>query len=202
MTSPLSRLLACTLIAGIAAPATAQTQPAPSLGGNPVPGVCLLSREAIFANAKIGVAASARLAQLAREAQAEVDAERKSVNTDVEVYQAEQAKLTPAQRQTREQALSPRVQAVQAKAQLRGREIEATRNKATAKIADEAQSVIAQVYTAKSCGLLVDRNSVLGGNMANDLTADVVKGLDAKITTISFNREALPAQSAPAAAVK
>lgn len=30
--------------------------------------------------------------------------------------------------------------------------------------------------------------------MANDLTADVVKGLNAKITTITFNRETLPAQ--------
>ena len=89
--------------------------------------------------------------------------------------------------------MAPRVQAVQAKAQLRSREIEATREKVLARIADQAQPVIQQVYKTKGCGLLLDRNSVLGGNLANDLTADVVKGLDAKTTSLSFDRETLPA---------
>src|SRR3546814_182575 len=154
------RLLACTLSVCFAALAFAQTPAAaPALGGNPVPGVCLLSRQAIFTNARIGIAASARLTQLGQEAQAEVDGERKPIDAEVQAYQAEQGKLTPAQRQTREQALGPRLQAVQAKAQQRGREIEVTREKAMAQIANEAQPVIAQVYKAKGCGMLVDRNS-------------------------------------------
>jgi hypothetical protein len=33
--------------------------------------------------------------------------------------------------------------------------------------------------------------------MANDITAAVVQGLDAKVTTISFNLETLPTASAP-----
>jgi len=176
-----------------------QAAPAPAaqpLGGAAIPGLCLLSREALFANAAVGKAASARLAQLAQEAQAEVDAERKPLDTDIQAFQAEAAKLTPAQRTQREQALQPRLQAVQAKGQLRGREIEATRAKALTQIAGYAQPVIASAYAQHKCGLLIDRNTVFGGNMAGDLTADVVKGLDAKITTISFNRETLPAQPA------
>lgn len=178
-----------------AAPAAPATQP---LGGSAIPGLCLLSRQAIFANAVVGKAASTRLAQLTREAQAEVDAERKPLDTDIQAFQAEAARLAPAQRTQREQALQPRLQAVQAKTQQRSREIEATREKAMATIAGYAQPVIAQVYTQHKCGLLVDRNSVLGGNMSNDLTPEVVKGLDAKVTTISFNRETLPAQPAAA----
>jgi len=181
------------LAVGVAAPALAQAPAAQPLGGTAVPGVCLLAREAIFANAKVGVAASARLQQLTQDAQAEVETDRKALDVDLKAYQAEQAKLTPAQRQAREQALAPRVQAVQAKAQQRSREIEATREKVLGQIATAAQPVIAQAYTAKSCGLLVDRTSVLGGNLTNDLTLDVVKGLDAKMSTISFNREVLPA---------
>jgi len=174
-----------------AAPAAPAAQP---LGGPAIPGLCLLSRQAIFANAAVGKAATARLQQLAQEAQTEVDAERKPLDTDIKTFQAEAAKLTPAQRTQREQALQPRLQAVQVKTQQRSREIEATREKAMATIAGYAQSVIAQVYTQHKCGLLVDRNSVLGGNMSGDLTPDVVKGLDARVTTISFNRETLPAQ--------
>jgi Skp family chaperone for outer membrane proteins len=201
------RVLAFVLIIGAATPALAQAPAgqapaAQPLGGTAVPGVCLLSREAIYGNAKVGVAASARLQQLSQEAQAEVEADRKALDVDLKAYQAEQAKLTPAQRQAKEQALAPRVQAMQAKAQQRSREIEATREKVLAQIANAAQPAIAQAYKAKSCGLLVDRNSVLGGNLANDLTADVVKGLDATMSTISFNREVLPAapQAAPLAA--
>ena len=60
-------------------------------------------------------------------------------------------------------------------------------------IAEMAQPVIANVYKSRGCGLLLDRNAVLGGNMSNDLTAAVVQGLDASVTTISFERENLPA---------
>ncbi len=193
-----SVLLPLVIVAASVTPVAAQTPPASTqpLGGPVIPGVCLLSREAIYANAAVGKAASARLAQLAQEAQAEVDAERKPLDTDLQAFQAEAAKLTPAQRTQREQALQPRLQSVQAKTQQRTREIEATRAKALAQIAGYAQPVVAQVYAQRKCGLLIDRTSVLGGNMANDLTPDVVKGLDAKITTITFNRETLPAQPA------
>lgn len=191
-----SALLPALLVAAaIASPAEAQQAPATQpLGGTAIPGLCLLSREALFANAAVGKAASARLAQLTQEAQAEVEAERRPLDAEIQAFQAEAAKLTPAQRSQREQALQPRVQAVQDKGQLRGREIEATRTKALGQLAGYAQPIIASVYTQHKCGLLIDRNSVLGGNMTGDLTLDVVKGLDAKITTITFNRESLPAQ--------
>lgn len=181
-------------------PALAQQEapaaPAQPLGGPAIPGLCMLSREAIYANTAVGKAASARLTQLAKEAQTEVDAERKPLDTEIQAFQAEAAKLTPAQRTQREQALQPRIQAVQTKTQQRAREIEATRTKALGQIAGYAQPVIAQVYTQHKCGLLVDRNTVLGGNMTGDLTPDVVKALDAKISTITFNRETLPPQPA------
>jgi Skp family chaperone for outer membrane proteins len=188
-------------VALVAAPvASAQTTPAPApatqgLGGPAIPGLCLLSREAIYANAAIGKAATVRLKQLADQAQGEIEAERKPIDADLRAFQAEAAKLTPAQRGARDEALAARLRPLQAKAQLRGREIEATRLKAMRRISEEVQPLIASVYQQRKCGLLVDRNSVLGGNLANDLTADVVRLLDAKLTTITFEREILPAET-------
>lgn len=194
------RSIFVSLALALTSPAVGQTAPAPqgqplgqSLGGPLVPGVCLVSREAIFANSAVGKAATARLQQLAQVAQAEVDNDRKPIEADVKAFQAEAPKLSADRRAQREQALAARLQPVQAKAQQRGREIEATRIKAMQRIAGEAQPVIAQVYASRKCGLLLDRNVVLGGNLGNDLTADVVKGLDARIQTISFERETLPA---------
>lgn len=179
--------------AGLVNPVAAQAPAASPLGGNAVPGVCLLSREAVFANAKVGVAATARLRELGQAADAEIAAERKPLADEAKALDAQRASLKPADLQQRQQALAARVQAAQQKAQTRGQELELTRSQALARIADQAQPVIAAAYKARNCGLLVDRNSVLGGNMANDLTADVVKGLDARITTISFERATLPA---------
>jgi Skp family chaperone for outer membrane proteins len=202
----MKQMIGSMVVLAIAAPALAQTAPqtAPAaqsvgqpLGGPVVPGVCLLSREAIFANAAVGKAASARLQELTRAAQAEVDAERAPLETEAKAIDA---LPDNAQNKPRRDAFATKWQALQRKAQHNGREIEATRAKALQRIANDAQPVIAQVYTAKKCGLLFDRGTALGGNFANDLTADVVKALDAKVQTITFERERLPQQPAPAPA--
>jgi Skp family chaperone for outer membrane proteins len=192
-----SLFLSAALLATVSAAAaqtagTAQPAPAaPPLGGPVVPGVCLLSREAIFANAAVGKAASARLADLTRAAQAEIDAQRTPLETEARALEGQPDN---AQTRPRREALASRWQALQQAAAHNSREIEATRAKALDRIANEAQPVIAQVYGQKKCGLLFDRGAALGGNFANDLTADVVRGLDARLQTISFERERLPQQ--------
>jgi len=195
-------LLAAGLTLASATAALASTAPAPTspaLGGPKVAGVCLLSQQAVVANAKVGLAATARLKQLADAAQAEVDAERKPIEDEAKTLEAQRATLKPAEFQQRQQALGTRLQAVQQKASQRSHEIEATREKALGQIAAAAQPLIATAYKAKGCGLLIDRSSVLGGNMEGDLTAAVVQALDTAMPTISFNRENLPAQTASAA---
>lgn len=178
-------------------PVSAQTPNAalagPVLGGAAIPGVCLLSRPAVFATAKVGLAATARLQQLTAQVQAEIATERKPIETDAKAFQAEQAKLSPELRQSRAQALEQRLRAVQQKAALRAKEIDATREKAMARIIVTMQPLVADAYKAKSCGLLIDRAAVLGGNMANDLTPAVIQALDARMPTINFERETLAA---------
>ena len=193
----LKRVVLGVAVALSAAAVPAAQPPAPPkaapLDGPAIAGVCLLSREAIVAHAKIGMAASTRLTQLTQQAQAEIDAQRKPVDADVQKLRAQASSLKPDDRVKQEQALAVRMQQVQQLNTQRSREIEVTREKATARIAELAQPVIANVYKSRGCGLLLDRNAVLGGNMSNDLTAAVVQGLDASVTTISFERENLPA---------
>jgi Skp family chaperone for outer membrane proteins len=172
------------------------------LGGPVIAGVCLLSQQAVVANAQVGKSATARLKEIADVAQSEISAGRAQLDFDAKAIQSQQATLKPDEYQQKQQALGQRVQALEQKAQLRSREIELTRQKGLARIASAAQPVIADVYKSKNCGLLFDRNSALGGNFANDLTADVVKGLDAKITTITFEKEDLSAAQKTATAQK
>jgi Skp family chaperone for outer membrane proteins len=189
--------MAVVVLAGLpSAVLHAQTASTPLLTGPVVPNVCLLSREEVFARSKVGIAASARLKQLAEQAQSDIDNEGKPIQADMQSYRAQASSLSADQRAAREQSLSQRMQQLQADQALRSRELQATQLKARDQIAQYAQPVIASAYTGRNCGLLLDRNAVLGGNMANDLTPTVVQGLDAKVTTITFNMETLPASSA------
>ncbi len=184
----------------LAGPATAQQTPPAAgqpLGGPRIAGVCLLSQQAVVANAKVGKAATARLQQLAQQAQAEVDAGKVPIEADAKALQAQSATLKADDLKTKQQALAQRYQSLQQSAQARSRQVELTREKVLAQIATAAQPVIAQAYKARQCGLLLDRSAILGGNMDGDLTAEVVQGLDAKLSTISFDLEPLPAPAAP-----
>ncbi|HEX8777938.1 MAG TPA: OmpH family outer membrane protein, partial [Rhodanobacter sp.] len=126
-------MLAAVPAAGAQAQASSGSNPL--LGGPAISGVCYLSREAIFANAKVGKAASDRLRQLAEQAQSAIEAERKPIDADVQAYRSQAASLSADQRQSREQALGQRMQKLQEDQNLRSRELEATRTKAMGQIA-------------------------------------------------------------------
>lgn len=165
------------------------------LGGNPVPGVCMLSREAVFANSKVGHAATQRLQQLAQQANAQLGNQRKPLDTDIKTFQSQAQTLSDTQRKQQGQALRQRMQSFDTQAGQMNERLRLTRAKAMQRIGTEAQPIVASAYATHHCGLLLNRDAVLGGNTTNDLTPEVIDGLDHKITTISFELEPLPAKS-------
>jgi Skp family chaperone for outer membrane proteins len=178
------------------APAHAATAPAANtLGGNPVPGVCMLSREAVFAQSKVGQSASDHLKQLAQQQQSQLESQRKPLDAEVRAFQQKATSLTEAQRQQQGQALQQRMQGFQEQVNQLDQRIQLTRGKVMQQIGEQAQPIVDSSYNSHHCGLLLNRDAVLGGNTANDLTSDVIRGLDSKVTTLNFNLEPLPANT-------
>jgi Skp family chaperone for outer membrane proteins len=167
---------------------------ADTLEGPALPGICLLSREAVFDNAKVGVAAIARLRELAQTGAAPLNAERESIASEERALQAQK----PADAQAKQRALTQRYNTTQVGAQRLQRQLELTEAKARNQIAQVEGPAIEDAYRAHNCGLLLNRQAVLGGNMSNDLTREVVQGLDAKMTTITFDLEPFTAPAAGA----
>ncbi|MEO8809290.1 MAG: OmpH family outer membrane protein [Rhodanobacter sp.] len=182
--------------AGLAVVPASPAHAADELGGSPVTGVCMLSREAVFAQSKVGKAASERLGQLAEQARSQLANQRKPIDADIQSFQQKAPTLTEAQRKEQGTALQQRMQTLQSQATEQNERIQLTRAKVMQKIGLDAQPIVASSYTSHRCGLLLNRDSVLGGNTSNDLTADVVQGLDRKITTMTFTLEPLPPRSA------
>jgi Skp family chaperone for outer membrane proteins len=181
-----------------ATPGLAQAPSGQTLGGPRVAGVCLLSQQAVVANSKVGKAATARLQQLAQQAQGEVNGARAPIEADAKSLDAQRATLKPNDYDAKRAALAQRLQSLEQTAQNRSRQVELTRQNALGQIAQQVQPIIATVYKTRGCGLLMDRSAVLGGNMDGDLTAEVMQALDAKVSTINFDLAPLPAQPAKA----
>jgi Skp family chaperone for outer membrane proteins len=158
-------------------------------GGPSVPGVCLLSQQALFSNSKVGGAAAARLQQLQQQVQSSLMASKAAIDAAGKALAAQRSTLPEIQFDQKERALNQRLQALQVTADQRNRQLDATRAMALRRIGDEARPAIVAAYQARGCGVLFDRASVVAGGLGMDITDTVVQALDAKITTLTFDLE-------------
>ena len=180
-----------------AASAVAPPQPA---SGPPVAGLCLISQERAVAGSSAGRAFAERMRQLGAQVQAELKPEQDALETDARAFEQQQAALTPEQRQTRGTAIQTRLNAFQQKAGLRNRELQATQQKALARIGTELDPVVRAIYTAKSCSVLFSTDgSAFFWNPASDLTDQAIAQLNTRMPSITFDRERIDA-NAPAPA--
>ena len=204
-------IAALTVTAGVAnaqtrRPAVAASAPAPAASaaaaqvGPAIPNVCIFSNQGAIGGSAVGKYVVSRLQQIQAQVQAELQGEDASLQTDIKAYGTQRATLSTDVQQQREKALSDRAQALQAKAQLRQRELEATQQKALSRIVSEYNPLVMAVIKTRNCGLVIDGQSVLAANQGMDLTGDVIRQLDAKITQFPFEREHLDTGAAPAGA--
>jgi outer membrane protein len=200
-----SKFLAAT-VSGLAALATASgafAQAAPPAAppvthGAPIAGVCIFSSQRAVATSQVGKAVDARLKAIIAQVNAELAGERTSLDNDAKALDAKKATLDQSALEQQAAALQVRANAWQRKGQLRQREVEATEQKQLARVYQELDPAIRQAYQAKTCAILIERESVLLGNPAMDITDGVVAAVDARIKTLTFDRERLD-QAAPGA---
>ena len=178
-----------------AAAAAAQT-PFPSRPGPTIAGVCVVDNENALGASQVGAAFRNRMQVLTQQVEAELRPEQTALQTEATAVNALAA---GAPRTTRENALRTRAQTFQTRATQRGRELEFTQQQQLQRLSNELRPVLDQVYAARGCGVLLDRNAVVAVNPAMDITAAVTAGLNARIQTITFDRATVPQQAAPAA---
>jgi outer membrane protein len=187
-----------------ARPAAAATPAQQTPIGPAIPNVCVFSNQGAIGTSAVGKYVVSRLQQIQAQAQAEIQGEATQLKTDISAYGTQRATLTTEVQQQRERGLSEREQALQQKAQLRQREMEATQQKALSRVVSEFDPILATVVRQRGCGLVLDGQAVMGANPSMDLTQEVVRQLDAKITQFPFEREHLDtgAAATPTAAAR
>lgn len=185
------------LTAGSSALAQAPAAPAAAPAANPVThgppltGVCLFSFENAIGISTVGKYIETRMQQIIAQTNAELTGEKNAIDNDAKALDGQRATLDQTTFEQRGSALQVRASALQRKAQLRDREVQATEQKAIARVSQEMEPFIRQVYQSKACSILLQRTSVIIGNPAMDITQAVVTGLNGKVTQFAFDRERL-----------
>ncbi len=183
--------------------AMAQTAPAaPAIShGAPIAGVCIFSSQRAVGSSAVGKAVDARLKTIIAQVNAELTGERTTLDNEAKALDAKKATMDQGVLEQQAAGLQVKANAWQRKGQLRQKEVEATEQKALSRVYQELDPAIKQVYQQRTCGMLVDRESVLLANPAMDITDAVVVALDARIKTLTFDRERLDQPAAGAQAL-
>ena len=199
-----SRKLGAAAIGAVAAltfasAASAQTASAPAVThGAALTGVCYLSTQEALASSTVGKYVGTRMQQLITQVNTELQPEQTAIETEGKTLDTQRATMNAQTLQTRATAWQTRLQTFQRRGAQRQRELEATQQKAVARVLQEMDPIAKQQYQSRRCSILLDRESVLLGNPAMDLTSAVVSGLNGRIQQFTFERERLDA-AAPAA---
>lgn len=206
MSKFLSAAASSVVALALATSASAQTAPAaaapaaPAITHGPaLPGVCIFSSQGAVGNSLVGKAVDARLKTIIQQVNAELTAERTGLDNEAKALDAKKATLAQDALEQQAAALQVKANAWQRKGQLRQKEVETTEQKALQRVYQEMDTPIRQVYQAQKCSILFDRESVMLANPAMDITGAVVAALDARIKTLTFDRERLD-QGVPGAA--
>ncbi|WP_367255036.1 OmpH family outer membrane protein [uncultured Phenylobacterium sp.] len=184
------------------APAAAPARPpaAPITQGAPIAGLCVFSDQEVLATSAVGRAVVARLQQIGQQANAELQTEQTTLQNDAKTLEGQRGTLDQSALERRAADLQVRDNALQRKAQQRQRELQLTEQQAVGRVMNELEPIVRDAYQKKGCALLINRQAlVLPANPTMDITGQVTTALNAKITTLTFDRARLD-QPAPAAA--
>jgi Skp family chaperone for outer membrane proteins len=177
--------LASPLLSSLALAQAVAPAPGPSAGGASgfggplVPGVCVISQDAVIGRSHAGESAAERLKAQAAKLSADLSAEQRHLVAREQAVSAKRATLTPQQLQAEAKALGEKERSLQAEAASRQHELEQSKSVMIRTLLDQAHPAIAKAYAAHGCGLLLAREAVVGGNLANDLTDEVVAAMNA-----------------------
>ncbi|HKR86539.1 MAG TPA: OmpH family outer membrane protein [Phenylobacterium sp.] len=199
MTIKTFALAACAGAAVLASGSSALAQTAaaaPSVTyGAPIAGLCVVSVDGVIGNSTVGKYVDQRLQQIGSQAQAELGGEKSGIDSEARTLEGQRATLDQNSFEQRVAALQVRQNALERKAALRERELQATQQQAVGRVINEMKPLIAAAAEQQKCAMVIDRSSVIMVNPSMDLTSAVVTSLNGKLTQFAFDRTRLDQQA-------
>lgn len=164
-----------------AAAQQARPQAPPITHGAAIGGVCTIDPQ-------LSVLATNAVQAVERKINAEFSAEGQKLQQELQPYMSNPSSAPDA--------LKKRVQDYQSRIANRRNNLQPAERQAQDRIAQEVQPTIAEIYQSRRCSVLIDRNVLVLGNPAMDITQSVVDRLNQKVPAPAL--AAAPAQPSTA----
>lgn len=184
-----ARSLAAFAFVSLAATASASS----ALAANPAV-IIIVNTEQVFQQSKAGASIRTQFADLAKKLQADEKKGRDAIDAEAKKLVDQRALLSKDDLQKKYAALQKKDQDYRAKMQQKSQELEMGANKARADFGAALRPIFQDVMTKHGATILLDQSVVLAGGADLDVTAEVLKALDAKVTSISVKPGTVPAQ--------
>lgn len=178
----------------IAGSAQAQ-QPQQIQHGAPIPGMCVLNLQGVFARSTAGQGLNSRLQELQQEVAGELAPYQQTIETEDQALGASGASLPDAERQQRVQALQQRLAEYQQLRQTRVQELEYTEFVQRRALAAAVDPIVSAVYQERGCSILFNRSEVFQLNPQMDISEMVLQRMNSQVASLpAFNRMPVPVQ--------
>ncbi len=178
-------------------PAAAPAAPAITYGP-PIAGVCTVSIDGVVGDSTVGKYVETRLRELGAQVNAELSGEKSAIDSEARTLEGQRTTMDQNTLRQRATALQGRENALEQKAAIREREMQATQQQAVGRVLNEMKPLIATAAEGQHCSILIDRSSVIMVNPAMDITPAVVTALNGKLTQFAFDRVRLEQQASAA----
>lgn len=162
------------------------------------PVILVINRNTLLSESKAGKDIAEQAIALRETITKELKDEFDAIKKDEESLLAQQTLLAPEVLRQRAEELQVRGQNFDVHQQVKNREFQASVQKASAEIAKVLEPILTDLITARSATLMLDQSQVMFASPDIDVTAEVMKSLDDKLTKVKVERVTIEVVEEPA----
>ncbi len=146
--------------------------------------ILIVNTEAVFAQSKVGQSIRTQFQEQAKKLQAEGAKTETALQADAKKLSDERALLSPEDLQKKFQALQKREVEFQQSMQEKGQALQLGVQQANAKVEAALRPIFSDVMKERGGTVLFDQSVIVAGGPDLDISAEVLKRLNEKLTTI------------------
>lgn len=146
--------------------------------------ILIVNTESVFAQSKVGQSIRTQFQDQAKKLQAESAKAEEKLQADAKKLSDERALLSQEDLQKKFQALQQREMEFQQSMQEKGQALQLGVQQANAKVEAALRPIFAEVMKEKGGTVLFDQSVIVAGGSDLDISAEVLKRLNEKLTTI------------------
>ena len=157
--------------------------------------VLVMNQAKVVTDSKAGQSIQSQLKTIGEAATTQLQSEGQKLQTEGAQLQQTAESLSKDDLQKRAQALAVKQQGVQRLAQIRQAEVAQAEAAALAELSEALEPVVREIMKKKKAKMVLRRTDVAVMDDAVDITDDVIKALDKKVTNIKVTKPDLIAQA-------